>query len=256
MMRSQALNTRSTRIGSMRMVIVDDEQIARRQLIRHLKAYRDIQVVGQAEGGLQAIEVINNTRPDLVFLDVEMPDISGFDLLPYLKVKPIIVFCSGYDRYALKAFETAATDYILKPVQPQRLAKTLDRVQQRLNQEHQETETLSPIKYLKKITCHENSKYHVLWIEEIVLFQKEGRYTQACLSTGEKKLNELSLDYLEQHLPEERFFRINRQTMIRKSWVKSVHSGVSGTGGLETVDGTCLSISRNRWKMFKPWFLS
>ncbi|MDJ0841240.1 MAG: response regulator [Acidobacteriota bacterium] len=237
----------------MRVVIVDDESIARRQLKLYLKQHEDVEIVGEAECGLAGVEAINALQPDVVFLDVEMPDINGFEILPYLKVKPIVVFCSSFDRYAVKAFEVPALDYLLKPVNPERLALALWRVRERL--QPPDVDVPEP-NVLKKLIARGRNEYRIIWINNCMLFQKSGRYTQVQLDSGETHLIELTLDYLEEHMPKREFFRISRQAMVRRSLIQAMRPGNTAGGEIETPEGETLQVSRARWKAFKEWFFN
>ena len=235
----------------MRVVIVDDESIARRRLKSFLKQHADIEVVGEAEGGLAGVEVIGALKPDVVFLDIEMPDINGFEILPYLTEKPIVVFCSSFDRYAIKAFEVPALDYLLKPVDPERLTQTLARVKERMAPG--KTAIPDP-NVLKKLIARDGHECTIIWIANSMSFTKAGRYTKVQLDSNESHLVELTLDYLEEHVPSTDFFRISRQVMIRRTWVHTTRPGSAASGEVFTPTGEMHQVSRARWKAFKEWF--
>lgn len=238
----------------MRVVIVDDESIARRQLKMHLSSHHEVDIVGEASSGLEGVDRINKLKPDLAFLDIEMPDISGLDIVPYLEKKPIIIFSSSHDHYAIKAFDLAALDYVLKPVEPERLKLALERVHQSMNREVQ-TQLPSPKKSLTNLIAKSGSQCTILKLRDVMQFQKEGRYTQVLLENGEHHLIELALDQLETEINGEHFFRINRQVMIRRTWVVSMRPGNAASGMIETSSGHEFSVSRGRWKPFKNWFM-
>ncbi len=237
----------------LRVVIVDDQEVARRQLKLHLEKMQELELIGEAKNGLDGVELINRMSPDLAFLDVEMPDISGLDLLPHLKAKPIIIFCTSHNHYAFQAFEAAALDYIQKPVDPQRLSKAISRAREQYSKNANWPQNNG---WVQKVISQDGNKVHVVWIKDIALFKKEGRYTQALLETGESRLTTLSLDSLEELLNPDDFFRINRKTIIRRSWITGFQPGPAATGRLQLANSEEETISRSRWKLFKAWFLS
>jgi len=236
---------------TLRVVIVDDEEVARRLLKLHLSKLKHLKLVGEANNGLDGVELINKLSPDLAFLDVEMPDISGFDLLPHLENKPIIIFCTSHDHYAFKAFEAAALDFLLKPVESERLVTALSRARE---QYEKNANWPVPNQHLRKIISHDGHRTFVVWVKDVVLIRKDGRYTEVHSQTGEKRLSNLSLDSLEQLLPPSEFFRINRKVMVRNTWIAAYQPAAGATGELELIDGEMETVSRSRWKEFKAWF--
>jgi len=125
-----------------RCLVVDDEQVAREHMVRLLEQYSDVTTVGSASNGVEALESIADFTPDVVFLDIEMPEMSGFDVLAQLRTAPLIVFATAYDEYAVQAFEANAIDYLLKPVQPGRLTKTIEKIRTTLEKPAKEYESL------------------------------------------------------------------------------------------------------------------
>src|SRR5215468_9235042 len=125
-----------------RCLIVDDEEIARRHLARLLTTYTDLEIAGEATNGLEALQAISDFQPDVVFLDVEMPGLTAFDMLGQLRHPPLIVFATAYDKYAVDAFEANAVDYLLKPIEPNRLAKAIEKIHATLNRPREDYELL------------------------------------------------------------------------------------------------------------------
>lgn len=235
----------------LRVVIVDDQDVARRQLKLHLNKLNNLELVGEANNGLDGVELINRLSPDLAFLDVEMPDISGFDLIPYLEHKPIVIFCTSHDHYAFKAFEAAALDFLLKPVDPDRLTQSISRA---VEQYEKNANWPAPASHLRKVISHDGNRTYVIWVKDIVMFTKDGRYTEVRTHNGDSRLSTLSLDSLEELLPPADFYRINRKVMVRKTWVSAFQPGAAATGLVELADGAQETVSRGRWKGFKLWF--
>jgi DNA-binding LytR/AlgR family response regulator len=225
-------------MSSLRVLIVDDEQPARLGLRKRLAAHPDIEIVGEASDGLRAVEAIESQRPDLVFLDIQMPQLDGFSVLEALTLDPppAIVFVTAYDAYALKAFEVQAIDYLLKPVEPQRLAESLDRVRQRRAQ----TPAAPPLEEvlrkvvglrgavpLDKLPVRKRDRILLLNVEEIYWAEAEGGL--ATLHTYDDKLySNYSLRDLEQRLPSERFFRVHRSALVHLGKVTEILPWFSG----------------------------
>lgn len=235
----------------MKAIVVDDEQAARALLCQMLNRREDVEVIGEAGNGIEAIEKINQLKPDLLFLDVQMPVLSGFDILPYLEEKPLIIFCTAHEEYAVRAFETNAVDYLLKPVSESRL----DHCFEKLRGQSQKMADLDWENKagLQKIVCRNQRSRHVVWLDQVVTFQKEGRYTKARLKDGCTHLTDLTLDYLHENLPSHQFCRISRAVIVGRSEVCALHTHVSGTGELVFQDGTRLSVSRGRIASLKQW---
>lgn len=239
----------------MRTILIDDEEPSREFLKDQLKAYPEIEIIAEAPDGLEAIEMINQLRPDLIFLDVQMPVLDGFTVLSYLKCQPMVVFCTAHDDYAIKAFETNALDYLLKPVSKDRLALSLDKIG---NEWHKIGQIRSQIQQqdgLKNIVCHHNNTYHVFWLRDIDFFTKEGRYTAVQTSKEGTYLTDLTVDYLDKHLQNPHFFRINRATIIRRDIIRHFKIQTYSTGKIDTENGLSFTVSRGRLQSFKQWFL-
>jgi len=236
-----------------RAILIDDEEGARGQL-RELLTTHPVEIVAEADHPLEAIEMVNRLEPDLIFLDIQMPLMDGFDILPYLRTRPIVVFCSAHDVYALEAFEVNALDYLLKPVSAERLAMALDRARN----EWQKLEALAEMaprpRGLRNIVCQTAGKHHVIWLREIWSFAKEGRYTAVETEQG-RFLTDLTLDYLETKIVHPDFFRINRGVILRKDRVRGFEAKPHGSAAVTTIGGEVLTVSRSRFGAFKKWFV-
>lgn len=226
----------------MNALIVDDEKLARKRVLQLLESVSKIKVIGECSNGKTAIETINQKHPDLVFLDINMKDMNGFDVLRNINVspKPIVVFVTAYDNYALKAFDVDAFDFLLKPFKDQRFYRTIDKVLKTSSNEADEnfekrmlelfnlyqgkTENIElPAKFLIK----QGNKTLLISPHEIMYISASGSYAE--LYVGDKKyvLRE-SLNNLCDQLDSNRFFRIHRSTIVNLEHVKEiVHSDYS-----------------------------
>lgn len=237
----------------MNVFIVDDERPARGLLSHHLNKIEDITIVGQSGDPLEAIDEINHLKPDLIFLDIEMPLLNGFEMLDYLKHRPIVIFCTAFDQHALKAFEVNALDYLLKPYTEDRLAESLKRAKNEWKKlENLQLPEDEPLQ-LKRIVCSQGTKKVVINLSEVLHFKKVETYTALITIDGNEYLTPLTLSHIEERLPEQQFFRVDRQNIIHLKVVESFQT--EGSGFIEItsskVDG--LQVSRRRAKAFREW---
>ncbi len=237
----------------MKAIIVDDERLARRELISLLKEHPEIQVVGECANVEEAKSKISSLGPDVIFLDIEMPEQSGFDLLNELEGAPQIVFVTAYEDYALKAFDVNAFDYLTKPVLPNRLKETV----QKLLKENDELKELSSKKgtllLTDKIFIKDGEKCWFVNMKDIILFKSEGNYVRI-LFKDDKPLVLMSLNSLENRLDDSAFFRANRKYIINLQWVDRIENWFNGGLKLTLLNGENIEISRRQAVKFKIKF--
>lgn len=234
----------------LRTILVDDERAARGLLARRLEAFAQVRVIAEAEDGVAAIEVINREKPDLVFLDVQMPEVTGFDVLPYLNHQPMIVFCSAHDQYALQAFEEQALDYLLKPVEHDRLSRCLERVVQ----QKRVWSLTGLLGSMEKIVCRHGDGFQVVWLRDVRMLHKDGRYTSVTTLDGRVFLTDLTIDHLEQKLSSGGLFRVNRSAIVRREVIQRMRLKPSGSGELLLDDGSVVALAKQRIRGFREWF--
>jgi two-component system, LytTR family, response regulator len=222
-----------------RALVVDDEPLARKNLTVLLARASDVECVGECESGAGALEAIRARRPDLVFLDVQMPECDGFDVLELLggDVPPAIVFVTAHDQYALKAFETGALDYLLKPFDNRRFERALDRARERIANRQR-----TPSKP-DRIVVKNTGSVVFLKVAEIDWIEAADYY--ACLHTGKKSyLLRRSMTELEQDLDDASFCRIHRSAIVNLDRVRELRFGRDGEYEVLLADGTTLRLSR------------
>lgn len=185
-----------------RTIIIDDERSARLELKRILAAFPDIQIIGEAANADEAEIIINELMPDLILLDVQMPGRSGFELLTSLAIVPLTIFVTAYDKYAFKAFEVSAIDYLLKPVREERLSRTIIQVRERLK--HQTG---------KSLFFKDGNKYYFIQWTDVCLIESAHQYVRLYTANG-KPLLKNSLKQMEEQIPAGLFFRANRWQLI------------------------------------------
>jgi two-component system, LytTR family, response regulator len=228
----------------MKALVVDDEPLARRELRRLLAAHRSLQVVGEAGNIDDALERIESLKPEVVFLDIQMPGGTGFDLLARLDWMPRIVFTTAYDRYAVAAFDVNALDYLLKPIEPERLAAALDKLQRTAGSEARKDFTL------EQLFVRDGPRCWFIPVRDISVFTAEGNYIR--MQWGqERPLLGRSLAALETKLDPQRFFRANRQQIINLEAIRSVELGVGGRLHVQLNDGREVQISRRQARQFR-----
>lgn len=201
-------------------ILVEDSELARIELKNLLKKRKDISLLGEAINGKQAINLINKENPDVVFMDIHLPDMDGFDILNELNAIPQLIFTTAYDEYAIKSFEYNTLDYLLKPVKEDRLNKAIDKIIIQKNK--------APILSSdNSIFIKDSDKCYIAKLQDVSLFETTGNYTKVFFN-GKSPLLHKSLNTIENRLDKNVFFRINRQQMINvnhiidtKIWFKS-----------------------------------
>ena len=197
-------------------LIVDDERLARKDLISLLTEHKNIKIVGEADDVPSAITAIEQLRPDIIFLDIQMPGESGFDLLNRVELNAKIIFVTAFDEYAIRAFEINALDYLLKPVNPDRLARTISRLEQN---EEPEIHEMRKLNYNDRLFLLINDGMNFLRIKSILSIQAAGDYTEIVTKDSTKGLTLKSMKEWEHRLPEQYFCRIHRSTIINIEYI-------------------------------------
>ncbi|WP_348715393.1 LytTR family DNA-binding domain-containing protein [Tenacibaculum sp. 190130A14a] len=235
----------------LKAVIVEDSRLARNELKELLKTYQEIELIGEAENVDQGYELITSEKPDLLFLDINMPEKDGFELLEMLEEVPTTIFTTAFDEYAIQSFEYNAFDYLLKPINSKRFSKTIEKVKEQYlkvtHKEKRETNTLSPE---KQIFIKEGERCWLVKIENITMFEIVGNYTRVFFE-GNKPLIYKSLAKIEEKLPESLFFRANRQQIININHVKKIVAWFNGKLKIELQSGEEIEISRRQSYIFK-----
>jgi two-component system LytT family response regulator len=226
----------------MKALIVDDEPLARRELARLLAAFPLVKVVGDAGNIDEAREHIETLSPDVVFLDIQMPGGTGFDLLTQLDRVPRIVFTTAYDQYAVKAFDVNALDYLLKPIEPERLATAIAKIR-----DSSPREVSAP---LEQLFIKDGPRCWFVPLREVSLFTSEGNYVR--LHWGkERPLLGRSLTSLEEKLDAKRFFRANRAQIVNLEFIQQVETGEGGRLHVQLREGPEIEVSRRQAREFK-----
>lgn len=235
----------------MRALIIDDERLARKELTNLLQEYPEVEIVGEAVNAEDAEEKIQALQPDLLFLDIQMPGKTGFELLESLDSVPDVVFTTAYDEYALKAFDFNALDYLLKPIEPDRLKETITKL---INRPKKEAiaEIVSDQKLgpQDRVFVKDGDKCWFVKLENIRLFESDGNYIKIYFDNFKPMIHK-SLNALDEKLDDRSFFRASRKHIINLTWVESIESWFNG--GLMVVlrGGDKVEVSRRQAARFK-----
>ncbi|ARV15209.1 LytR/AlgR family response regulator transcription factor [Polaribacter sp. SA4-12] len=236
---------------TLKAVIVEDSRLARNELKELIKAHKEIEILGEAENVDDGYKLINDTKPDLLFLDINMPEKDGFELLEMLDEVPTTIFTTAFDEYAIKSFDYNAFDYLLKPINQKRFSKSIEKVIESINNKTKEkTKNEDALSLDKQIFIKDGEKCWLVKIQDISLFEIVGNYTRVFFDNN-KPLIYKSLAQVEEKLPTEVFFRANRQQIININHVKKVVSWFNGKLKIEMNSGEEIEISRRQSYLFK-----
>lgn len=234
----------------MKALLIDDERLARNELRRLLVAFPQIEIVGEASTAKQARELIGSVRPDLVFLDVQMPGETGLELLESLEPPaPRVIFTTAYDEFAVKAFELNALDYLLKPVDPARLATALARLEERPAGAPAAAPT-GRLANEDKVFVREGDRCWFVEVRTIRLLESEGNYTRVHFADAQPQLFR-SLNAMEERLDAKFFFRANRRQIINLAWVDKIEPWFSGGLLVHLKGGAKVELSRRQAQEFR-----
>mgnify|MGYP003112897747 CR=1 FL=1 len=236
-------------------VIVEDSRLARNELKELIKVHQEIMLLGEAENVDDGYKLLMDVKPDLLFLDINMPEKDGFELLEMLDDVPITIFTTAFDEYAIKSFEYNAFDYLLKPINQKRFSKSIEKVIENATKELETPISEENIKEAalhldKQIFIKDGERCWLVKIQDITLFEIVGNYTRVFFD-GNNPLIYKSLAQIEEKLPSDVFFRANRQQIINIHHVKKVVSWFNGKLKIEMQSGEEIEISRRQSYLFK-----
>lgn len=231
-----------------RVIIVDDERLAREEVKRALMGYPDFVVVAEAKNADEAKEYIGTYKPELLFLDIQMSEKSGFDLLRSLPDPPGIVFTTAYNEYAVEAFETDALDYLVKPLRNERFAMTMEKVRRKLAAGAPGPGNATG----EKVFIKDGNKCHLVDLNEVYLIESMDNYARL-LHTNKILCIRRSLNQLEEILDRQVFFRISRTQIVNTSFIKHIYGLPKGKLQICLQDGKPLNVSSRQSVRFKAW---
>jgi two-component system LytT family response regulator len=246
---------------TLKTLIVDDERLVRNEIRRMLDGHDLVEVVGEAADATEAEAAVDDLNPDLLLLDVQMPDATGFDLLERLDEVPHVVFVTAYDEYAIRAFEVNALDYLVKPVEEERLAEALETVQEQAalsdeamgpapQPDTDEDPEPDPLTIDDQVFVKDGRRCWFIRLEKVRLFEAAGNYTRLYFD-GEEPLVHRSLSSLEEQLEPNRFFRASRQHILNLEWVEDMNRRPNGKLLAHLPDEKTVEFSHRRSRTFQ-----
>lgn len=237
----------------MKALLIDDERMARREMRRLLEAHPEIEIVGEADSGHAALSLLPALKPDVLFLDIQMPEMDGFEFVNAMSAgghSPQVVFCTAYDAHALRAFEVNAMGYLLKPVDPARLATVLQKLQDPAPPDAEAPQDEPPLRETDRVLLKGEQRTWFVPVRSIYLLQSEGNHTHVFFEGG-KVLLPRSLGTLEQRLNMPIFFRANRAQLINTRAITDVTEWFSGGLQATLASGDKVEISRRQAALFR-----
>lgn len=253
-------------MNKLRIIIADDERPAREFLKAMLRESEDVELVGEAENGAEAVEIIKQTKPDLALLDLQMPELSGLEAVKMLRKNqmPLVAFVTAYDEYAVQAFEVNAVDYLLKPVEKTRLRETLNRATERLEQEDWREKEAVAVKnsaaiyeavaeknFIERIPVKKRDEIFLVPVAEIVSIIADGELLQITTVRGEKFVINFRLKDLETRLAPEKFIRLSRGALANLEMIAKISPMFGGTYQILLKDGQKITSSRLQSKVLR-----
>jgi len=236
----------------MKAILVDDERLARKELANLLNDHEEIEIIGEAVNADDAKEQIEKQRPDLIFLDIQMPEKTGFELLEDLDYIPRVIFTTAYDEYALKAFEVNALDYLLKPIEPERLKEAISK----LGKDGGEPAPSEPEPETRKLGLNDQvfvkdgDRCWFVSLSKVRLFESDGNYIKVYFDNNRPMIHK-SLNALDERLDDRTFFRASRKHIVNLNWVETIDPWFNGGLMVKLKGGDQVEVSRRQAAKFK-----
>lgn len=240
----------------LRTIIVEDEELARNLLKSFLSKIENIELIAECENGFEGVKSINELKPDLVFLDIQMPKITGFEMLELLEHKPHIIFATAYDQYALKAFDYNAADYLLKPYSQDRLQEAVDKVTERIQNEGKESDVAEKIsdfpkeEYLDRVVVKDRHKIHIAPVDAIRYIESMDDYVMIYTTEG-RWMKQKTMKYFESALNPKNFVRIHRSYIVKVDEIAEIQQYEKESYVVILHDKTKLKVSKTGYKNLK-----
>ena len=240
-------------------LIIEDEELARNLLRSYLKDHPDIEIIGECENGFDGVKAINEKKPDLVFLDIQMPKITGFEMIELLDHKPQIIFTTAYDQYALKAFELNAVDYLLKPFSKERMQKAIEKVVHHIEHAESNVEKLEELSnfrpgeaFIDRVVVKDRHKIHIITVDKIRYIESLDDYVMIYTQDG-RHMKQKTMKYFETYLDPKNFIRIHRSFIIQVDNIAEIqqYEKESYVVILKDKDKTKLKVSKTGYKKIK-----
>jgi len=225
----------------MKAIVVEDSRLAREGLINMLRGFAELQIVGEADHPTSALRLIQEVKPDVIFLDIHMPGESGFDLLEKLNYTPRIIFTTAYSEYAIKSFDYYAVDYLLKPISHERLAVAINKLTR--GNEQAPSELKPPLDINGQIFVKDGERCHLVVLNSIRYFESCKNYVRIFFNEHSAFIKK-SLNQIEERLPKKYFFRVNRQYIVNLQTIATIEEGIGDGYDITMDDGKKIDVSR------------
>lgn len=239
----------------MRAIVIDDERLARKELITLLNQLETVEVVGEAVNVGDAKEKIDLLNPDVIFLDIQMPEKTGFELLEELDNVPHVIFTTAYDEYALKAFQVNALDYLLKPIEPKRLEEAINKLLIKMeggpkNEQYSSSQNQKKLTLEDQVFVKDGDRCWFVRLSNVRLFESDGNYIKVYFDNFKPMIHK-SLNALDERLDEKSFFRASRKHIINLGWVEGIEPWFNGGLVVTLKGGDRIEVSRRQAARFK-----
>ena len=239
----------------MRAIVIDDERLARKELITLLNQLETVEVVGEAVNVDDAKEKIDLLNPDVIFLDIQMPEKTGFELLEELDNVPHVIFTTAYDEYALKAFQVNALDYLLKPIEPKRLEEAINKLLIKMeggpkNEQYSSSQNQKKLTLEDQVFVKDGDRCWFVRLSNVRLFESDGNYIKVYFDNFKPMIHK-SLNALDERLDEKSFFRASRKHIINLRWVEGIEPWFNGGLVVTLKGGDRIEVSRRQAARFK-----
>jgi two-component system LytT family response regulator len=240
----------------LKTIIIEDEELARSLLKSYLSEIDEIEIIAECQNGFEGVKMINDLKPDLIFLDIQMPKITGFEMLELVDHKPEIIFTTAYDQYALKAFEIHAADYLLKPFSKERLLEAVNKVVDRINREGVTGEIVdrvceyTPGAYLDRIVVKDRHKIHIAPVDQVRYIESMDDYVMVYTKDG-RFMKQKTMHYFEEALDPKNFVRIHRSYIVRVDQIAEIQQYEKESYIVILHDKTKLKVSKTGYKRLK-----
>ncbi len=237
-------------------IIIEDEELGRELIKNYLKGNEFVELIAECENGFEGIKAIQDLKPDLVFLDIQMPKLNGFEMLEILDDKPEIIFTTAYNQYAIQAFELNAVDYLLKPFSKERLFESLDKAIQRISSNQSPNKNIRKLvqmpldAVLERVVIKSHHKIHVIPVDKINYLEAQDDYVMLYTTEG-KHLKQATMKYFEQHLDPKNFMRVHRSYIIRLDQVERLEPYGKDSYIAKLKNGPSVRISKSGFKNLK-----
>lgn len=244
--------------NKIKVIVIDDELLARQIILKYLSVYADIEVICECTNGFEGIKAVNEKEPDIIFLDIQMPKLDGFEMLELIDKKPVIIFTTAYDQYAIKAFEVNAIDYLLKPFAQDRFDEAVKKARLQLSAGTADSPKIENlvkhneknIEYIDRVVIKDGSKISIVETELIKWIEAQDDYVMIYAEEG-KYLKQKTMKYFEDHLDPLDFIRIHRSYIVKIKEIKQIELLEKESYQVKLKEGKSLPVSKTGYAKLK-----